>query len=412
MAQTKNKSHNSKEQIAIIGGGAAGFFFAANASELYPHCAFTIFEQGKTCLQKVKISGGGRCNVTNAIEEPQELVLNYPRGEKELLGPFYGFNSAHTSRWFKLRGVKLKTEADGRKFPITDNSQTVIDCLVNTCKQNGVQIKTSTKVSTIQAIENGKKGFQLQIKNEPTHFNKVFLAPGSSKLMWNMLANMGHTIVSPIPSLFTFKIDDIRIQHLPGVSVENVQISIPQTNLNTNGPLLITHKGLSGPAVLKLSAFGARVFHQKNYQSNIVINFLPNLSMQQIKRIRDQKGKELVNNYKLFPLPKRLFQSLITHAKVDEQLKWASVSNSDLATIYHALCKAEFKVTGQNRFKEEFVTAGGVELKEVDFTNFSSKKIENLYFAGEVLNIDALTGGFNFQAAWTGAYLAALGLFD
>ena len=398
--------------IGIIGGGAAGFFFAANAAALYPNFTFTIFEQGKAVLQKVRISGGGRCNVTNAISDPNKLIENYPRGGKELLGPFYRFNSEHTTQWFEQRGVAIKTETDGRKFPTTNNSQTIIDCLVNECENHGVQIQTSSKVSAFQPIQNGAKGFELQLQGEQFYCDKLFLAPGSSKPIWRQLEQLGHTIVAPIPSLFTFQVQDKRINHLPGVAVDEVEISIPGTELKCGGPLLITHKGLSGPAVLKLSAFGARYCFAKDYQFPIEINFLPQLTIQQLKQIREREGKSLVNNSQLFSLPKRLFQSLLANANVDEQLKWASTSNNDIETIFNAFCKAKFLVNGQNRFKEEFVTAGGVDLKEVDFSTFSSKTIQNLYFAGEVLNIDAVTGGFNFQAAWSGAYLAALGLLS
>ena len=399
-------------KIGIIGGGAAGFFFGANAAQLYPSHNFTIYEQGKNVLQKVRISGGGRCNVTNAIEEPTELIKHYPRGEKELLGPFYGFNCEHTTQWFEMRGVNIKTESDGRKFPVSDHSQTIINCLEQECKMNGVQIKTSSKVKEIQPLNNGTDGFLLTIGNDKLQVDKLFIGAGSSKAMWEILKSLGHQVVPPVPSLFTFKINDNRIRELPGVAIENTTIKIPDTDYATSGPLLITHKGLSGPAVLKLSAFAARHFHSNNYHCPVEVNFIPNLTINRLKQIRNQEGKSLVSDYKLFPLPKRLFLSLMNDAAVDEQLKWASTSNHDIEVIYNSFCKAKFQINGQNRFKEEFVTAGGIELKEIDFTNFSSKLIKNLFFAGEVLNIDAVTGGFNFQAAWTGAYLAAVGLFD
>ena len=380
----------------------------ANAVKRYPQAQFTIYEQGKQVLQKVRISGGGRCNVTNAISDPKELVKNYPRGQKELLGPFYQFNTSHTTQWFAERGVKLHTEADGRKFPITNSSQTIIDCLVGECKKQNVEVATSSKIVAINPIANGKEGFELQFANQaPVKVNQLFIGAGSSQPIWTQLQAMGHSIVPTVPSLFTFMVNDQRINDLPGVSVPNAEVQLVGSKLKTNGPLLITHKGLSGPAILKLSAFGARELHASNYKAKITINFLPELSIQQIKRLRDEEGKQLVNNYKLFDLPKRLFASLIKHANIDEQLKWASTSNKDIEQVYKAICQAEFDIIGQNRFKEEFVTAGGVDLKEVDFTTFSSKVVENLYFAGEILNIDAVTGGFNFQSAWTGAYIAS-----
>ena len=399
--------------IAIIGGGAAGFFFAANASALYPDCAFTIYEQGSNVLQKVKISGGGRCNLTNSISDPRQLVTHYPRGEKELLGPFYGFSTDSTQQWVTDRSVSLKTEADGRVFPVSNSSQTIIDCLVNECTNHKVAIHTKQLIRKITPVENGRKGFVLEDKSgTEIHADKVFIGTGSNKSIWRQLETIGHTIVPPVFSLFTFQIDDARISDLAGVSVHPVKITIPETNFCTEGPFLITHKGISGPAVLKLSAFAARYFFQKAYKTTIQINFLPSLTNEQLKQIRQTEGSSLIKNHRLFRLPKRLFANLIDSANINEQLKWASVSNTELDTIFSSLCEAEFEVVGQNRFKEEFVTAGGVKLSEIDFTNFSSRKITNLYLAGEILNIDAVTGGFNFQSAWTGAYLAAVGLFD
>lgn len=406
MSQTEN-------HVVCIGGGAASFFFAANAGKLYPNTKITILEQGKAVLQKVRISGGGRCNVTHACFEPELLVQNYPRGKRELLGPFYGFGAQQTIDWFQERGVPLKTEEDGRMFPKSNTSQAIIDCLISECEKYNVQIKTSTKVTNIVPIEQGKNGFEIHLLNKGVlKADKLFIGAGSSKPIWQTLNHLGVKIISPVPSLFTFQIKDDRIKDLSGVSVQNAEVKLKGLSLTTNGALLITHKGLSGPAILKLSAFGARHFHEQDYKGEITVNFLPELSLKDIKQLRDKEGKQLINHYKLFDLPKRLFNSLLKHSGLDGNLKYASASNQDLEKLYNAICKVEFKILGQNRFKDEFVTAGGVDLKEMNFSNFSVKKYSNMHIAGECLNIDAITGGFNFQNAWTGAYLAAEGLYE
>lgn len=405
---------NQKEtHIICIGGGAASFFFAANASQFYPNTKITILEQGKAVLQKVRISGGGRCNVTHACFEPELLVLNYPRGERELLGAFYGFSPQQTIDWFQERNVPLKTEEDGRMFPKSNTSQTIIDCLLSECEKYNVEVKTSSKVTNIIPIEQGKNGFEIHLLNKDIlKADKLFIGAGSSKPIWQTLEHLGLAMIAPVPSLFTFQIKDERIKDLPGVSVPNAEIKLNDSSFSTNGALLITHKGLSGPAILKLSAFGARHFYNQDYKGTITVNFSPELSLKDIKQLRDTEGKQLINNYKLFDLPKRLFNSLLKHSGVDGNLKYASASNKDLECLYNAICKAEFNILGQNRFKDEFVTAGGVDLKEINFSNFSVKKYPNMHIAGECLNIDAVTGGFNFQNAWTGAYLAAVGLFE
>ncbi|MBX2846509.1 MAG: NAD(P)/FAD-dependent oxidoreductase [Saprospiraceae bacterium] len=392
-------------KIICIGGGAASFFFAANAAKNHD---ITIVEQGKEVLQKVRISGGGRCNVTHDCHDPMELVQHYPRGRKELLGPFYHFGPAQMIEWLNERGVPLKIEADGRMFPITNSSQTIIDCLKNACEAHGVQVKTGHKVKKILPLNKGEKGYDIEFLNHATeHFDAVFIGTGSSKAAWQMLEHLGHTVVPGVPSLFTFSIKDARIKDLPGVAVNDVEVHIPGQKKHTTGPLLITHKGLSGPAILKLSAQLAPFFHSCNYTTQVVVDFLPALSEAEIRDFRNHEGKRLLNNYQLFGLPKRLFFSLLRASQLDGQKKWATLSNGEIDRLVHQLKHCTFQIQGQNRFKEEFVTAGGIDLKEIDFINFSSKRFANMYLAGEVLNIDAVTGGFNFQAAWTGAYLAA-----
>lgn len=403
----------SQNHIVCIGGGAASFFFASHASSLYPNCQFTILEQGKSVLQKVKISGGGRCNVTHACFDPEQLIQNYPRGGRELLGPFYGFGPHQTIEWFQDKGVLLKTEEDGRMFPKSNSSQTIIDCLKRECSRNSVTVKTSSKVTNIVPLKQGEDGFEVHLLNkEILRADKLFIGAGSSKPIWQTLVHLGVNIIPAVPSLFTVQIQDHRIRELPGVSVPHAEVLLNNSTFATSGPLLITHKGLSGPAILKLSAFGARHFHEQDYKGKITVNFLPELSLKRIKQLRDQEGKQLINNYKLFNLPKRLFNSLLKYSGVDGRLKYASASNQDLEKIYNAICKVEFTILGQNRFKDEFVTAGGVDLKEIHFSNFSVKKYPNMHIAGECLNIDAVTGGFNFQNAWTGAYMAAEGLYE
>jgi len=398
-------------KVTCIGGGAASFFFAANASEMYPDADITILEQGKKYLSKVSISGGGRCNVTHHCFEPKELVKNYPRGEKVLLKPFKQFGPQDTIDWFAERGVKIKKEADGRMFPVTDSSQTIIDCLVNNCRKHGVKIDTGTKVTDIQLCEDkGKSHFITTLAGDEIETDVLFIGAGSSATIWKILKTQGFNIVDPVPSLFTFKITDKRLQGLSGISLDHVRLRIPGTPYAADGPMLITHKGLSGPAVLKLSAIGAHHFHEQNYNCDLSLDLRPDITDQTIKSWRDDNAKKLMGNHQVLGLPKRLTAQLIEIAELDGQKKYASISKKDMQSLIDLLKKSRFDIAGQNRFKEEFVTAGGIDHGEINFKNFSSNRYPNLFFAGEILNIDAVTGGFNFQAAWTGAYLAALGM--
>jgi len=400
-------------KIACVGGGAASFFFAAEASSRYPNADIVILEQGKEVLQKVKISGGGRCNVTHNCFDPQELVLAYPRGQRELLGPFYHFNPEQTLDWFQKRGVNIVAESDGRMFPESNQSQTIVDCLTESCVSQGVKIQKSSKVVDIVPLDQGNKGYKVHLlNNEILTVDKIFIGAGSSKYMWNILTRLGHKIIAPVPSLFTFKIADPRLRNLPGVAVSNVELGIVGSKTKTRGPLLITHKGLSAPAVLKMSAVAARELHAVDYKFDLIVDFRPDLSDDDIQSWRTEQGKHPVVSHHVLGLPKRLCASLIQFAGLDPTKNFASLNKAEMELLKQTLKRSVFKVLGQNRFKEEFVTAGGVDLREINFKNFSSKKLANMYMAGEILNIDALTGGYNFQAAWTGAYLSAIDLLE
>ena len=397
-----------KKDIIIIGGGAAGFFAAINIAEQNPDLTITILEKAKEGLQKVKISGGGRCNVTHAEFIPQELILNYPRGEKELLGPFHQFMTGDTIEWFEKRGIELKIEDDGRMFPITDSSKTIVDCFLNEADKYHVEVRYSQNVNKITPHEDFS--FEIETKDESYLCSKLLIATGSSVKFWNLLQNLGHTIVKPVPSLFTFDIKDERIKNIPGVVAKHVSVKVKGTNLYSEGPLLITHVGMSAPAILKLSAFGAVELEKCNYNFNIEISFINESfadCLEKLKTIKQELAKKLVLKSTQFDIPKRLWQKLVIASNIQENTRWADVNKTQLEALSGQLTKAVFQVTGKSTFKDEFVTAGGVDLKEVNFKTFESKLFPNLYFAGEVLNIDAVTGGFNFQNAWTGAFIVS-----
>jgi len=397
--------------IAIIGGGAAGFFSAITCAEAMPQCRVTIFERGKSVLEKVRVSGGGRCNVTHACFDPKLLVQYYPRGNRELLGPFMQFGPQQTIDWFQKRGVVLKTEADGRMFPNTDSSQTIVDCLQQAARRSGVTVRTSTRVEKI-SFKPDKNNFQLQVQGEtrPLIFSKILIATGSNTAIWEMLHAQGHTIVPPVPSLFTFNIKDSRIQDLMGVAAAHTRVRVPGTKLQSEGPLLITHWGMSGPGILRLSAWGARTLETNAYQFPLEVNWLGGLDpaaiSDQLQAQKMEHGKKLILSRPLFEFPARLWERLVKAAEISETLRWADLDNKRLQKLQLQLSACTFSVKGKSTFKEEFVTAGGVALNEVNFKTFESKKIPGLYLAGEVLDIDAITGGFNFQATWTGAWIA------
>lgn len=393
--------------ILIVGGGAAGFFTAINAAENSNGLKIAILERGNEVLTKVRISGGGRCNVTHAEFIPNELVKNYPRGEKELKGPFHTFMTGDTIEWFEKRNVELKIEEDGRMFPISDSSQTIIDCFLSEAKKLGISILTNHSVQNFTPINDI---WEVTTNKGVFSSSKIMIATGSNPKIWKILNELGYDMIAAVPSLFTFNSNDERIKQLPGIAT-NVGIQIKDSNLFNEGPLLITHWGMSGPAILKLSAWGARILEQKNYKFDIAINWLQDYSVEQafdaLILIKEAYPKQLVMTYAQLDLPKRLWQSLVMFCDLGNDKRWADVSKIQLKKLAQELTQSIFKVNGKSTFKEEFVTAGGIDLKQVNFKSFESKKHPNLYFAGEVLNIDAVTGGFNFQNAWSGAYIAA-----
>lgn len=400
--------------VIIIGGGAAGFFTAINAAEKTPHLKIAILERGKEVLTKVKISGGGRCNVTHAEFLPKELTQNYPRGEKELLGPFHTFMTGDTIEWFEKRGVELKIEEDGRMFPVSNSSQTIIDCFLSETKRLGVEVLLSQPVKEIQKNE-GR--YILTTSTDTFSAEKIVVTTGSNPKIWKLLKDLGHSIVPAVPSLFTFNIKDSRIADLPGLST-NASVKVLDKNgktvLESDGPLLITHWGMSGPAILKLSAWGARILEPIKYNFTIEVNWLNTLTeedvLDSLKNLKILQGKQTIYKYAQFELPKRLWQSVVKAAGIAETLTWAEATRENFQNLANQLIAAIFEVNGKSTFKEEFVTAGGVDLKEVNFKTFESRICKNLFFAGEVLDIDAITGGFNFQNAWTGGYIVSQNL--
>ncbi len=398
---------NQNFDIIIVGGGAAGFFTAINIVEKNPKLKVAILERGAEVLQKVRVSGGGRCNVTHACFEPNELVKFYPRGEKELRGPFHQFCSGDTIEWFEKHGVELKIEEDGRMFPVSNSSQTIIDCFLKATKKLGITVLTGQSVQSIFKKDNFWK---IETQNENYLTEKLIMATGSNPKIWEMLQQQGHAIVSPVPSLFTFNIKDSKIKELPGVSAL-ATVKVKDTKLNSTGPLLITHWGMSGPAILKLSAWGARILHDKNYQFTIFVNWLNDIdtdyAAQLLKDLKQEHAKKTVSKKSPFELTNRLWESLVLASGITTETKWADLSKTQLQNLASQLTNATFQVNGKSTFKEEFVTAGGIDLKEINFKTMESKLHENLFFAGEIVNIDAITGGFNFQNAWTSGFIVA-----
>jgi predicted Rossmann fold flavoprotein len=392
--------------VIIVGGGAAGFFTAIQIAEHNPNKNILILERGKEVLTKVKISGGGRCNVTHAEFIPQELVKNYPRGERELLGPFHQFMTGDTIEWFEKQGVELKIEEDGRMFPVTDSSQTIIDCFLQRTQDLNI------KINTLEPVKDFVKEDELwKITCKSSHYQaqQLVIATGSNPKIWNQLQHLNHQIISPVPSLFTFNTKDSRVEGLAGIS-SFASIKVVGEKLESEGPLLITHWGFSGPGILKLSAWGAQRLFEKNYQFQLEINWLGYASaeatLEQLLKLKKQNPKQQMATYAQFELPKRLWQKLV-EASIPENRIWAEVSHKELQALVKELTQGVYHIQGKSTFKEEFVTAGGVELKEINFKTMESKLHENLFFAGEVTNIDAITGGFNFQNAWTSSFIAA-----
>lgn len=392
--------------VIIVGGGAAGFFTAIQIAEHNPNKNILILERGKEVLTKVKISGGGRCNVTHAEFIPQELVKNYPRGERELLGPFHQFMTGDTIEWFERQGVELKIEEDGRMFPVSDSSQTIIDCFLQRTQDLNI------KINTLEPVKDFVKKDELwKISCKSNHYQaqQLVIATGSNPKIWNQLQHLNHQIISPVPSLFTFNTKDSRVEGLAGIT-SFASVKVVGEKLESEGPLLITHWGFSGPGILKLSAWGAQRLFEKNYQFQLEINWLGYASaeatLEQLLKLKKQNPKQQMATYAQFELPKRLWQKLV-EASIPENRIWAEVSHKELQALVKELTQGVYHIQGKSTFKEEFVTAGGVELKEINFKTMESKLHENLFFAGEVTNIDAITGGFNFQNAWTSSFIAA-----
>ena len=396
------------KKLLIVGGGAAGYFAAINAAELNPELEVIILEGSNKVLQKVKVSGGGRCNVTHACFTPNELIEFYPRGNKELRGPFHQFMTGDTMEWFENRGVSLKIEDDNRIFPESNSSQTIIDCFVESAENAGVILKLSTRVDSIE--KNGEL-FVVKTAEVDIIADYVLIAAGSNTKVWNIIKELGHSIIEPVPSLFTFNIKDNRLTDIPGISVPKAEVKVLNSKLEEQGPLLITHWGLSGPGILKLSAWGAIEFSEKDYHFEIEVNWLSKKTEHILETLKTEKQKnskkQVILRSVFEEIPKRLWEKLVIAAEIDMTEQWAQLNNKQLESLTNQLTKCVFKVTGKSTFKDEFVTAGGVDLKEINFKRFESKLHENLFFAGEVLNIDAVTGGFNFQNAWTSAWIVA-----
>jgi len=399
------------KQLIVIGGGAAGFFCAVNAARIDQSLKVTIIEKGNKLLSKVKVSGGGRCNVTHACFDIAEMSKRYPRGQHFVKKAFHQFFATDTINWFEERGVKLKTEDDGRMFPVTDSSQTIIDCLLKEANKFGVEIMMNKEVKSL-SVENGEWSIKLS-DSRLLRADFVCVASGGypKSSMFDWLKELSHTIEEPVPSLFTFNLPKHPITKLMGVSIEKAKVKIIGTKLEEEGPLLITHWGLSGPVVLRLSAWGARELRVKNYELRININWLPDYNAETLKKklqdLRNTNASQKVINKNSFGLPSRLWEFFAEQSGIKNEWRWADLPSTEQNKFIKNLCSYECEVKGKTTFKEEFVTAGGIKLNEVDANTMMSKKVTNLFFAGEVLDVDGITGGFNFQHAWTSGFVAA-----
>jgi len=402
---------NQIKQVAIIGGGAAGVFAAITCAEQNPDIKVTVFDKSRQFLSKVRISGGGRCNVTHSCFEPRSLINYYPRGNRELLGAFHTWQPTDTIEWFAARGVKLKTEADGRMFPTTDDSQTIVDCLLDTAKDVGVTLSPSIGISSASKTDDNR--FEITTSHGDTlTVDELILTQGGSRSEshYRLATDFGHKLLPPSPSLFSFHISDPRIRELPGLVVKNATVTYSKKKLIQKGPILITHEGMSGPAILKLSAFGARVFHELDYHFDIKINWLGEMKTEQalerINATKTSESRKLVSNACPFEIPMRLWKSSVLQSGIAADTQWSQASKQSIRKLAEELTVGTYAVNGKSMNKEEFVTAGGISLKEVDFKTMESKLVPGLRFAGEFLDIDGVTGGFNFQAAWTTGRIA------
>ncbi|MBC7381573.1 MAG: NAD(P)/FAD-dependent oxidoreductase [Bacteroidia bacterium] len=398
-------------KVVVIGGGAAGYFAAISCAEANSEVEVFLIEKTSKVLQKVKVSGGGRCNVTHACFDLKQLSLAYPRGEKQLKSAFARFSTKDTVEWFEARNVTLKTEADGRMFPVSENSQTIIDCLEKQAKKLKIKVELEKGVKKI--IPNFHGGFELLMDTgEKFACQKIIVASGGSPkedgMQW--LKELGHRIETPVPSLFTFNIPDNPIIELQGIAINPARVRVLETKLENSGPVLITHWGLSGPAILKTSAVGARILAEKNYEFQVQISWLDNKRedsvRQELFNLKAANPTKQIGNLFPFNLPKRLNSFLLNKASVDETANWAEISKEKVNDIINCLLYDTYDVKGKTTFKEEFVTCGGINLDDVDFKTMESKRNKGLYFAGEVLDIDGITGGYNFQAAWTTGFIA------
>jgi predicted Rossmann fold flavoprotein len=399
------------KHLIVIGGGAAGFFCAVNAARMNPFLKVTVIEKSHKLLSKVKVSGGGRCNVTHACFDIAEMSRKYPRGQHFVKKTFHQFFTTDTINWFEERGVKLKTEEDGRIFPVTDSSQTIINCLLQEANKFGVEILMNKEVKKLSMV-NGEWSIKLA-DSRTLNSDFVCIASGGypKTSMFDWLKELGHSIEEPVPSLFTFNLPKHPIMKLMGVSVENARVKISGTKLEEEGPLLITHWGLSGPAVLRLSAWGARELASRNWQFAIVVNWLPKFNAQSLKEkfleLRNTNATQKMANKNSFGLPSRLWEFLAEQSGIKTEWRWADLPSTEQNKFIKNLCGYECEVKGKTTFKEEFVTGGGIKLGEVDANTMMSKKLSSLFFAGEVLDVDGITGGFNFQHAWTSGWVAA-----
>ncbi len=398
------------EKIAIVGGGAAGFFAAITCAEANPENEVSIYERGSEFLTKVRISGGGRCNVTHACFEPRAMSERYPRGERALISPLHRFSATDTVAWFERRGVRLKTEDDGRMFPVTDSSGTVIDCLLYEARTAGVRLFARKGVD---AVRRTNDGFELHFPGgKMAGCDRLLLATGGTRSAsgGQIAESLGHVAAPPVPSLFSFHVAEAWLRSLPGISLPEVEASVPGKRLRERGPLLVTHQGVSGPAILRLSAWGARVLHEMDYQFTLRLNWLPGSSEETVRRelrsFRDSNPTRRVANSPLGPLPQRLWEQLTSQAGIDSTVRWTNLSRLQANALAALLVRTELTVHGKSLNKDEFVTCGGVKLSDVDFKTMESRIVPGLYFAGELLDIDGITGGFNFQAAWTTGWIA------
>jgi predicted Rossmann fold flavoprotein len=399
--------------VIVIGGGAAGFFSAINCKHLNPGYDVKILEKTTKLLSKVLVSGGGRCNVTHHCFDIRQLVKNYPRGEKELLQVFSRFAVEDTIRWFKEQGVELKTEADGRMFPVSNKSETIANCFLHLAKKLDIEVITQCEVKKITKTDH----FEFKTTKGDLEADTVICSMGGNNKMegYQLIKDLGHTIISPIPSLFTINLPGEEIKkELQGIAVKEATVSIEKTKFTYTGPLLVTHWGLSGPAVLKLSAFAAPHFFETQYRNTILINWTGNLKLIEVNdalnQMRFDSSKSMVTNLPMFELPRRLWEFLVKKAGIRTDTNWANIPKQQVNKLAEILSRDVYKMEGKTTFKEEFVTAGGIDLKEINFKTMESKLVPGLFFCGEVLNIDGITGGFNFQSAWSTAWVCASSL--